>query len=157
MSQKSFCLRYKGENKKAGGFFMKVKKILQVTVYAVFITLLSVRSIALGGNYNNEDHITPFWINTTRAEIEVGNSKGFITVSAEVRGKATVQSIDGTITLQKRDGNTWINIYEWPISGTNKAIFQKKERSNGTAPYRAIMNVLVDGEQINKTSNIINT
>ncbi len=56
----------------------------------------------MGAGSRGKEDITPFWVNTTRAEIEVGNKDGFINIAAEVRGKATVQSIDGTVTLQKK-------------------------------------------------------
>ena len=128
------------------------RNIVGILASAILIIMLASNNLVLA-----KEAILPQWEKTSTANVNISNRGHIISVSASIKAKCSKANINGDLLLCENDGGGWVIIDSWNINDVGNVTIGKKHNGIQGCSYKAKLQINVDGEQINKTSNIINT
>ena len=124
---------------------MYVKKIM--SLFLSLILVFGMMSIPiLAASKPLEGEAVPYWQNIATMKAKCSISQNNVKISANVSSTKVGASIDGTLYLEEKNGNTWNEVTSWSFQGTDIVSLQKTYPYSNGKTYRSKVEVYVDGE-----------
>lgn len=124
-------------------------------IFTIILTIVLSFSLNSLAAIPETDTIEPLWVNITAIDLDITFSNGVGTAIGDVYRKAgQTISIDGTLTVYKQVGTSWVYVDSTSKSSTRSLAIDLEFDAEDGATYKAVLDVTAYGTSVDETETI---
>ena len=121
-----------------------MKKLAVFMCFLLIVSAIPVNKVTAMTNVSNQmiggDEARPYYIYTDSLTLSITYSGSTVQTSLFIRGKTTVNKINGTLNLYKKNGTSYNLVKQWSVSSSGNTLNTTKSYSGAKKgeTYKAV-------------------